>query len=219
MVVSSDQRWVSGASAVLARIADTIAMMGFGLMAFLLFVRIAPDLPRWTGAVGVVAALYVSGLLALYAFPRLVGRLVRAGVFRRPMGPRLSETVSFADTVPLRAKVVAGLFSACRYLIYVSQFVMALLALNVALPAGTLYVAVGFVFMARGLIPPVTIVDLGIREGLAVWTIGMLDASQAGAFDAALLLFAINMLVPALVGLPVLLQARTPSKTPVVEPA
>ena len=51
-------------------------------------------------------------------------------------------------------------------------------------------------------VPTVTLLDLGIREGAAVYFLGQLGYAEAAAFNAAFLLFCINLLVPAVVGLP-----------------
>jgi len=61
--------------------------------------------------------------------------------------------------------------------------------------------AAGFMtFFAQSLLP-VSIGDLGIRESAAAYFFGKVGIAPHAAFDAALLLFAINMLMPSVAGL------------------
>ena len=47
---------------------------------------------------------------------------------------------------------------------------------------------------------PVTFGDLGIREGIAVFFYGFFAVSEAAVFNASLLIFVLNFLLPALLG-------------------
>ena len=66
-------------------------------------------------------------------------------------------------------------------------------------------------FYAKALIPPLTLMDLGIREGAAVFFLGMLGLPQAAALNAALLLMTINLLLPASFGIPFVFRLKLPS--------
>ncbi|MBN2354775.1 flippase-like domain-containing protein [candidate division KSB1 bacterium] len=47
---------------------------------------------------------------------------------------------------------------------------------------------------------PISIGDLGVRESAAIFFLGQLGVPDAAAFDASMLLFAINILLPAILG-------------------
>jgi uncharacterized membrane protein YbhN (UPF0104 family) len=55
---------------------------------------------------------------------------------------------------------------------------------------------------------PISFGDLGIRESASVYFLSKLQVPAAAAFDSALLLFGINILLPAIVGFIVLLKSR-----------
>ncbi len=55
---------------------------------------------------------------------------------------------------------------------------------------------------------PISFGDLGIREGTTVLLLGSLDVPAAVSISAALLLFFINVAIPALIGVPFLLTAK-----------
>jgi hypothetical protein len=68
---------------------------------------------------------------------------------------------------------------------------------------------------------PISLMDLGVREGAAVAVLGAVGVAAATAVQAALMLFGLNVLVPGLAGLLVLsLGTRTtrlPNSTQRVE--
>jgi uncharacterized membrane protein YbhN (UPF0104 family) len=47
---------------------------------------------------------------------------------------------------------------------------------------------------------PISLADLGIREAASVFSFSLLGISNVAAFNAALMMFVVNILVPALVG-------------------
>ena len=55
---------------------------------------------------------------------------------------------------------------------------------------------------------PISLGDLGIRESASVYFLGQFGVPEAAAFNASLLLFMINILVPSLVGLGLFLLKR-----------
>ena len=71
-----------------------------------------------------------------------------------------------------------------------------------------MWVGVALVFFAKSAIPQVTLGDLGVREGAAVFFLGAYGVEAGAAFDAALALFAMNLLLPAVVGAPLLVRLQ-----------
>jgi len=62
------------------------------------------------------------------------------------------------------------------------------------------------VMFAKTIIPPVSLGELGIREGASVFFITMLGESSSVGFNASIFLFFINVLIPSLAGLILLLK-------------
>jgi uncharacterized membrane protein YbhN (UPF0104 family) len=48
--------------------------------------------------------------------------------------------------------------------------------------------------------PAISLSELGIREGVSVFFLGQMGVDAASAFNAALFLFFINILIPSLIG-------------------
>lgn len=57
------------------------------------------------------------------------------------------------------------------------------------------------VMFSKSFVPPISIADLGFREGFAVYYFGMIGIEKAAAFNAAIGLFVLNVVLPAVIGL------------------
>jgi uncharacterized membrane protein YbhN (UPF0104 family) len=69
------------------------------------------------------------------------------------------------------------------------------------------YIWAGNLMMfAKTIIPPVSLGELGIREGASVFFITLLGESASVGFNASIFLFFINVLIPSLIGLTLLLK-------------
>jgi uncharacterized membrane protein YbhN (UPF0104 family) len=69
------------------------------------------------------------------------------------------------------------------------------------------YIWAGNLMMfAKTIIPPVSLGELGIREGASVFFITMLGESASTGFNASIFLFFINVLIPSLIGMILLLK-------------
>ena len=102
----------------------------------------------------------------------------------------------------------ALLLSLGRYLVFTSQFVLFVRAFAPGTAPFAAYLGVALVFFAKFLIPSVTLLDIGIREGAAVFFYGQLGVAEAAALNAAFFIFCTNLLLPAAAGLPFVLNMR-----------
>ena len=59
---------------------------------------------------------------------------------------------------------------------------------------------------AKTIIPPISLGELGIREGASVYFLTQFGETASAAFNASIFLFIINLLIPAVVGLVLLLK-------------
>lgn len=183
-----------------------------------------------------LACILVAGLFALGPFLLLQGHLPHlawaalfasatagtAGCLLLALQPRLARRVLTLLLPVRRARrvlAVLGRFdrhdargllglSALRYAIFLTQFVLLVFAFEPGVAWLPVAVGVSLVYFAKSAIPSFTLGDLGIREGAAVYFLGALGIAAAAAFEASLVLFGINLLLPALIGLPLLLQLR-----------
>ena len=102
------------------------------------------------------------------------------------------------------------LLSSTAYLIFSFQFFILVNAFeNVSFQIGKLVIPT--VFFAKTLLP-ISIADLGIREGFSVFLFKKFSISTAASFNGPILLFVINLLIPGLLGVYYLIREKHPAK-------
>ena len=196
--------WELAALTFAERMATLACSFVVGLGALVPFLLTRTDVPAlaWATVLG-VGLIGTAAFVYLLLHPRAARRL-----FTLVLPQRFSPRLAFLDAFDRHdARSLLGL-SAVRYGIFSAQFVFLVFAFAPA--AGWLVTAggVALVFFAKSAIPSFTLADLGIREGAAVYFMGALGIATAAAFNAAFLLFCINLLLPSLVGLPFVLKLR-----------
>ncbi|MEM9997967.1 MAG: lysylphosphatidylglycerol synthase transmembrane domain-containing protein [Bacteroidota bacterium] len=198
-------RWQLAALTFAERMMTLACCLVFGLAALTLFLltEAGLDVYAWTTllCLGLVAT---AAFLYLLLHPRSLHRLlVGLSPSRRLRSLlRVLGRFSRADAQSL------FWLSALRYGVFSTQFVLLVRAFDPATPLFYGYIAVALVFFAKSAIPSFTLADLGIRESASIYFFGFLGVTQAAAFNGALGLFVFNLLLPALVGLPLVLRMR-----------
>ena len=141
--------------------------------------------------------------------------LLRRGHLRRLLDRipgRITEVLSTGlRSLTCRKTLVVLLFSSGFYIVFVSQFVILLIAFGSENSVSLLGGAMAVMFF-KSLVPPVSVGELGVREGVSLAVLTAFGCSPAATVGASLTLFAINVLLPAVAGGVVLLaRARRPA--------
>ncbi len=92
------------------------------------------------------------------------------------------------------------IFSFLFYLCFIVQYVLLVTAFAHNYNYIEYFWAANLIMFVKTLIPPVSLGELGIREGVSVYFLTQLGESSAIAFNASILLFVINLLIPAFIG-------------------
>ncbi len=203
--VRHHDKWEVAAVVAVQRLYDMAVVVSLGTAALILFqrTRSLPPEGLWTivaAAGALIGATLVSAALAPKSAHRIAVRLLPFETWRRRIG--FLARLTTADGVR-----VVGL-DAARFAIYSTQFFLLLRALVPAADPAAGYLGIGLVFLAKFLIPSITFMDLGIREGAAVFFLGRMGFAEAAALNASLLLFAINLLLPAAIGIRFVMKMR-----------
>lgn len=206
--------WSVSLSVFAQRMVDMAVGVNVGL-ALLVGVLISGSVPSslpWLTAGGIGLGTG-SLLMAIAVRPALVHTAAERWL---TAFPTLLEHTQFFDrlTQTQSRDVVWGSFA--RYLVFMGQFVCLAWAIRPSASLFLLSVACGLTFYVKYLIPSLTFLDLGIREGGAVFFFQVLGVGAATGLSAALLLFSINVLIPAVIGLPFVtrLQMAYPDEAP-----
>ena len=94
------------------------------------------------------------------------------------------------------------LISGVRYAIFVTQFVLLLVAFGVHLPALEFITGITATFLLKSLLPSLSaLTDIGMRELSAMHFFSLFGQDKAQVISASLSLWLLNIAVPSLIGL------------------
>ncbi|MFQ6112838.1 MAG: lysylphosphatidylglycerol synthase transmembrane domain-containing protein [bacterium] len=118
----------------------------------------------------------------------------------------ISRHFTRVNTLSRNQYVVVALLSMVFYSIYLAQFIFLILSFKGVNPlAGS--GAAASVFLTKTILP-ISVGDLGIREGASVFFFDKIGLTAAQAFNASILLFLINVGIPSLFGLWIFLNRK-----------
>jgi uncharacterized membrane protein YbhN (UPF0104 family) len=204
--------WAVTVSIAVQRIADMAVAVGFGTigLAWTLHARLVPASTLWLGALAVGAAVSLA-LTGVVALPASIDALSRRLL---PSVSGLHERTAFLRNLSRRTRLRVGLGTTARYGVFATQLALLACAFAPGAAVANLAGAVSTTYFGAFLLPPVTIMDLGIREGAAVFFFDAWAIGDAVGFNASMLVFAINILVPSVIGIPFVRSLRLSPAAP-----
>lgn len=123
-----------------------------------------------------------------------------------PFREKIKSLMSSLDHFHRRQAMNLLLMTFCFYFIFLIQFYILVCSFETAplLPA---FLAIASTMLVKSMLP-ISFGDLGIRESAAIFFLAKIGLQQATAFNASILLFLINLLIPSLIGLILVLKYR-----------
>ncbi|MDZ7624426.1 MAG: lysylphosphatidylglycerol synthase domain-containing protein [Ignavibacteriaceae bacterium] len=92
--------------------------------------------------------------------------------------------------------VISFLFYSC----FLIQYALLVSAFSNHFDFGNYLWAANLIMFAKTIIPPISFGELGIREGASVYFLTQMGETASVGFNSSILLFIINLLIPALIG-------------------
>ncbi|HRR08924.1 MAG TPA: lysylphosphatidylglycerol synthase transmembrane domain-containing protein [Rhodothermales bacterium] len=179
--------------------------IGFGIPALLYFLMWHLRLHAFIWYLVLVAGIGTLLLLiTVFLHPRAVYRFIA----NRYPYPHLLKTFGFLRH--LRLQDVYWLFglTSLRYVVFSVQCLLVLYAFGAQIHWTNAVLAIALFFYANSVIPSPALAGLGVREGSAVFFMGFFGVPAAIAFSTSLLLYVINIVLPAIIGLPLVLRLK-----------
>jgi uncharacterized protein (TIRG00374 family) len=90
--------------------------------------------------------------------------------------------------------------SFCFYLCYLIQYALLVSAFSGNNDLVIYLWAANLIMFVKTIIPPISVGELGIREGASIYFLTKMGESASVGFNASILIFVINLLIPALIG-------------------
>jgi uncharacterized protein (TIRG00374 family) len=118
----------------------------------------------------------------------------------------LFEKINISFTVDKSYSTKMLMLSFLLYVCFLLQYALLVAAFSGHLNLMEYIWAGNLLMFAKTIIPPISFGELGIREGASIFFITQLGETASVGFNASILLFLINILLPSLVGLILLLK-------------
>ncbi|MEM7548524.1 MAG: lysylphosphatidylglycerol synthase domain-containing protein [Bacteroidota bacterium] len=129
----------------------------------------------------------------------LVVRIFRKSIYRLMRKSKRYFTILKEFSSDDYLKVIA--FSAFRYLIFCSQFLLTLYLFDIPLSTLILFYGVTWIFLIKSSLPSFNFLsDLGIREFSAIYFFSFYGIDEILIVAASLMLWLVNLLIPSLIG-------------------
>ncbi len=156
-------------------------------------------LPIICGSVLVIGLL----LVAYYNLHRVAGWLTSFEKLNKIV--RVLEVVNkYNNNALLQLVLLSGL----RYFVFAFQFYLLLLLFMVPLPIVACMSSIFVIFWLMAIVPSIAIAEIGIRAEISVLILGAYTTNMLGIMSTSVLLWLINLIVPALLGALLLLPTR-----------
>jgi len=154
------------------------------------------------------SVLYFSGFVFLamlviyFIVPKMRGKLDR-WEHHKYVNP-ISTALEMKKTFLLRLLFLSLL----RYVIFVTQFILLLMVVD-AYPGFLIsFITISSIYLVTTLIPSFILGNFGIREGVAITLFEPTGVAVSAVLLASLTLWVVNLLIPAIVGLSLLIVAK-----------
>ncbi|MFN6945577.1 MAG: lysylphosphatidylglycerol synthase domain-containing protein [Cytophagaceae bacterium] len=194
--LSSQDRVKMVGAVFLTRIAQFFVTYFFGTLALLYFISYVYVTDAFLiRTLAYVLALSNTFLIVLFFFHKNILFLLKEVKLLRPVYKYFEILNQYSGNDIL---CVIGL-SFLRYMVFSCQFFALLYLFNVSTNVVILLTGVSFIFLVKSIVP--TFFDLGVRESSALYFFGFFNTSEESILFASLLLWVINILFPAFIGL------------------
>lgn len=212
LFASSGNRMQAGVLAIAGSFSQLAVSLGMGLVGFLVIVS---NLPEGRGLFAVPDyIIIVFGILLLalvilgYAYIHIISlRLSKFKIFRKF---KELQTISDLWTPSKKWKVL--LLSIIRYAIFIHQFYIIIWVFQIDVDYLYILAVVSCVYFVMALIPVISIWEPGVRASVSIILFGIFTFQPAAVVTASLLLWIINVAVPALLGTFCIIETKTEKK-------
>lgn len=92
------------------------------------------------------------------------------------------------------------LYSSSKYFIFLIQFYILLLFFDINIQINYAFMAISLTYLLNSIIPSVTLSEIGVRGSAAIFFLGMFSENSPGILYSSVLLWIINLAVPAIIG-------------------
>lgn len=210
---SRDRSLITGLN-VADKIFNMIIFLTVGFLALNQFLFYHIQWPHWVlFPVAILSFLFILSVLGLALHPEIIGRFLNPWSERMAASSRLRRFL--ASLAPIRSTQSLQLLalSAAYFLVISLQYHLLVNAFSSVTFGKSLLAVASIIFVKLFL--PIAFGDLGIRESAAVFFYSYQGVPAGAAFNASILIFLINVVLPAILGYAYVLQIKLQLNSPI----
>ncbi|MFH2096313.1 MAG: lysylphosphatidylglycerol synthase transmembrane domain-containing protein [Bacteroidota bacterium] len=181
----------------ISQLATTLSMGAAGIGILLCFYDIGPDRGSASFYLMISGLMLIAFLCLLFYF-RV--RIIEKTVSRLRWFKKMQPWLAIFSAYKSKGLAYVLFLSICRYLIFLAQFYLLLLFFNSGLNFFEAMLVISATYFVTTMIPSITFAEFGIRGSVVIFFCSYFTPDFAGAFSASVLLWFINVAIPALVG-------------------
>lgn len=196
---------------VIATIVDKIfpllTITFFGAISALIFLRIYYDVTAY-----IIIALTIL-ILAVFIFLIIIinnryfwGKIILAKLSKIKFLHKGISKIKIIQHLTLKDSIKISIISFLFYSTFIIQFGLLVAAFTNQNDLLIYFWAGSLVMFSNSIVPQITFGELGFREGASVLFLGVMGSSEAAGFNASIFLFLINLVLPAIIGLLLLIK-------------
>jgi uncharacterized protein (TIRG00374 family) len=178
----------------------------FGLLGILPFLQRHVELLIWMPLM-ITLLIFFLLLFLLLIHPPFMAAVLRRFEKHWHKRKRVHQLIAGLEVLPSRIAMKLSLLALGQVCTYTIQFYLLVRAFAPVPLVKGLQALTATLWVKTML--PISIGDLGVRESAAIYFLGELGVPPAAAFDGSMLLFIINVLIPAVAGLVFLMRDST----------
>ena len=189
------------------KIFPLMAVAGFGALASILFIHYYYYVSVYlTGSLFVLTFVlfYIAYIISFD--PRFWNSVLFNQINKSPRIKKIFDNLLILKELDRFYTTQMVFISIAFYMCFILQYAL----LTAAFSGHFNYVhyiwAGNLVMFAKTIIPPISLGELGIREGASVYFLNKFGEAQGVGFNSSIFLFLINMLIPSVIGLFLLLK-------------
>ncbi|MBL7996172.1 flippase-like domain-containing protein [bacterium] len=201
--ISSQSKSQLTGMAIIDKILSLWALSVLGVMSLFYLIEFKFSVSVWPKSLFmIIAVLFVVLLLILVFQPSFLRTLIQLSkkiVARAPFREKIFSLISASDYFKKQHFMPGFYFSMIFQLIILFQLFLFINAFT-GLTAVESFLAGASAMFVKSLLP-IAVMDLGVREGAVIFFFGKYGVPASSAFNASIMLFLSNVLIPGIVGL------------------
>lgn len=187
---------------MLGAFAQFLNLFLFGLMALIWY---SLHYPSWW-AESILAAAILITIAIFFLFLRF--EQWSAWLERIPWLRKLGTYSQLMRRFTLKEELTVLALTSARFVVYTAQYLALMRWMHINIPLFDGFMMASLFFWAMSVIPSVALAELGVRGTVSLFLFGHITGNAAGVLSATVVLWCINLIIPAIIGALLLLRIR-----------